>query len=94
MPSLCAGMPLITMHYAPIIKRRETLKSMTHRARHQASPEPGELVEEEHLVDSEVDEPTPAPAVLTAARRPPNSDSSDSSDDSDSQDMFGGGDGF
>ena len=25
-------MPLITMHYAPIIKRRETLKSMTHRA--------------------------------------------------------------
>ena len=32
MPSLCAGMPLITMHYAPIIKRREALKSMTHRA--------------------------------------------------------------
>jgi hypothetical protein len=32
MPSLCAGMPLITMHYAPIFKRRETLKSVTHRA--------------------------------------------------------------
>ena len=25
-------MPLITIHYAPIIKRRETLESVTHRA--------------------------------------------------------------
>eukprot|EP01043_Picozoa_sp_COSAG02_P017302 COSAG02_NODE_782_length_17259_cov_36.492599_4_plen_67_part_00 len=32
MPSLCAGMPLITTQYAPNIKRRETLKSVTHRA--------------------------------------------------------------
>jgi hypothetical protein len=32
MPSLCAGMPLITIQYAPNIKRRNTLKSLTHRA--------------------------------------------------------------
>ena len=32
MPSLCAGMPLITTQYALNIKRRETLKSVTHRA--------------------------------------------------------------
>eukprot|EP01043_Picozoa_sp_COSAG02_P012148 COSAG02_NODE_463_length_21833_cov_11.529539_16_plen_77_part_00 len=32
MPSSCAGMPLITTHYALNIKRRETLKSVTHRA--------------------------------------------------------------
>ncbi len=32
MPSLCAGMPLLTMQYAPITKRRETLKSVAHRA--------------------------------------------------------------
>ena len=32
MPPLCAGMPPITMQYAPKIKRRNILKSMTHRA--------------------------------------------------------------
>ncbi len=32
MPSSCAGMPLFTTQYAPNIKRRETLKSVTHRA--------------------------------------------------------------
>ena len=29
---LCVGMPLITIQYAPDFKRRETLKSVTHRA--------------------------------------------------------------
>eukprot|EP01043_Picozoa_sp_COSAG02_P011303 COSAG02_NODE_415_length_22762_cov_133.681816_2_plen_62_part_00 len=32
MPSLCAGMPLIITQYALNIKRRETLKSVSHRA--------------------------------------------------------------
>eukprot|EP01046_Picozoa_sp_COSAG06_P025647 COSAG06_NODE_2167_length_7426_cov_7.331787_10_plen_99_part_00 len=32
MPSLCAGMPPITTQYAPNIKRRNILKSVTHRA--------------------------------------------------------------
>jgi hypothetical protein len=32
MSSLCAGMPLITSQYALNIKRRNILKSMTHRA--------------------------------------------------------------
>ena len=30
MPSLCAGMPLITTQYALNIKRRETLKIVSH----------------------------------------------------------------
>ncbi len=32
MPSPCAGMPLITTQYALNNKRRETLKSVSHRA--------------------------------------------------------------
>ena len=32
MPSSCVGMPSITTQYALNIKRRETVKSVTHRA--------------------------------------------------------------
>eukprot|EP01043_Picozoa_sp_COSAG02_P000118 COSAG02_NODE_2_length_75708_cov_87.013953_21_plen_125_part_00 len=64
-PSLCAGMPLITTQYALNTKRRETLKSVAHRAYR-----PYALCVEEEAVHR-CGRPTRSPLVPATRQRHP-----------------------